>query len=313
MATALPNVLVVLGPTASGKTSLGVRLAARYGGEVVSADSRQVYRGLDIGAGKDLGEYVVDGRAVPYHLIDIVDLDQEFNLFEYQRRCFATIEGLWARDVLPVLVGGTGLYLESVLQGYRLVEAPEDAAMRAELAALDDARLAERLRSLNPRQHNTTDLQDRARTVRAIEIATYSRDHPPAPAPDIRPIVLGTHWPREELRARIWRRLEERLDAGMIEEVRGLLDGGVSPEKLSFLGLEYRYVWDYLRGEIGARVELVQRLGAAIYQFARRQESWFRRMERRGTQIHWIDRGDWSAAVNVADPSFASRTGQLDS
>lgn len=299
MANNCANVLVVLGPTASGKTALGARLAARYGGEVVSADSRQVYRGLDIGAGKDLGEYVVDGQAVPYHLIDIVDLDHEFNLFEYQRRCFAVVEELWARKVLPVLVGGTGLYLESVLQGYRLVEAPENPALRAELAALDDAQLAERLRRLNPRQHNTTDLQDRARTVRAIEIAAYSRDHAPAPAPDIRPLVLGTRWPREELRARIWRRLEERLDAGMIEEVRGLLDRGVSPEKLSFLGLEYRYVWDYLRGEVGSRDELVHKLGAAIYQFARRQESWFRRTERRGTEIHWIDRGEYRKAAEV--------------
>jgi len=295
-----PRCLVVLGPTASGKTTLGVRLAAALGGEVVSADSRQVYRGLDIGAGKDLDEYVVDGRPVPYHLIDIVDLDVEFSVFDFQQRFYRTFEALQQRGVLPVIVGGTGLYLEAVLSGYRLAPVAEDPELRGELRELSAEQLVKRLLALDPRPHNTTDLVDRDRLIRAIEIATHQAAHPAPPAPAVEPLVLGTRWPREQLRQRIRRRLAQRLDQGLIEEVEGLVARGVSWEKLHFLGLEYRYVADLVQGRIKSRNDLLQKLASAINQFAKRQQSWFRRMERRGTVIHWLDGADLAPALELA-------------
>ena len=295
------NTLVVLGPTASGKTALGVQLAAAYNGEIISADSRQVYRGLDSGAGKDLDEYVIDGRAIPYHLIDIADLDTEFSVFDYQQHFYACFEDLRRRNVLPVVVGGTGLYLEAALQGYRMVAAPENAELRAQLSDLPDKAIIARLRALKPDLHNITDTVDRERTIRAIQIAEYTRRHPPPPAPDIRPLILGTRWPREELHRRIDARLRARLDTGLIEEVQGLLDAGVSPERLRNLGLEYRYVTDFLEGCIKNRNDLRQKLAAAIANFAKRQLTWFRRMERNGAIIHWVDRANSDAARNVVD------------
>jgi tRNA dimethylallyltransferase len=307
MESAAFNTLVILGPTASGKTGLGVALAAELGGEIVSADSRQVYRGLDIGAGKDLHEYVVEGRAVPYHLIDVVDLDTEYSVYHYQRDFYAVFEELTSRAVLPIVVGGTGLYLEAVLKGYRMVEVPESADLRRQLESCSDDDLATRLRSLKSELHNTTDLTDRTRMIRAIEIALHSRDHPPTPAPDVRPLILGTRWQREELRARIRRRLKERLSGGLIEEVEQLLARGVGAEKLHFLGLEYRYVSDYLGGAIENRNDLTQKLGSAICRFARRQETWFRRMERNDIEIHWIDRGDPDTAKAICLEKWHSR------
>jgi len=292
--------LAVLGPTASGKTALGAQLAYAFGGEIISADSRQVYRGLDIGSGKDLCEYVVEGHAVPYHLIDVAELSHEFSVFEYQQRCFAAFEEITGRGALPVMVGGTGLYIEAVLKGYRMVEAPENASLRQELAHLTGDALAARLAGLKPGLHNTTDLTDRNRLVRAIEIAEYSKLHPPAPAPDIRPFVLGTRWDRHVLRRRIGERLRQRFDAGMIEEVEGLRAQGVPWEKLHFLGLEYRYISEYLEGRIKSRDELYQSLRTAICQFAKRQETWFRRMERNGVIIHWVDNADAATALKLA-------------
>lgn len=294
------NMLAVVGPTASGKTALGVRLAATFGGEILSADSRQVYRGLDIGAGKDLGEYVLEGRAIPYHLIDVVDLTHEFSVFEYQQRCFAAFEDITNRGALPVMVGGTGLYIEAVLKGYRMVEAPENPVLREELARASDEALAARLVSLKPELHNTTDLTDRNRLVRAIEIAEYSRQHPPAPAPDIKPFILGTRWERKVLRRRIGDRLRQRFEAGMLEEVEGLRARGVPWEKLHFLGLEYRYIADYLEGNINTREDLYQSLWTAICQFAKRQETWFRRMERNGMAIHWVNNAEPHTALALA-------------
>jgi len=294
-----PNAVIVLGPTASGKTRLAVHLAARLDGEVISADSRQVYRGLDIGSGKDLDEYTLDGRAIPFHLIDICGLEHEFSVFEFQQRCFHCLDDCWERAAMPVICGGTGLYLEAVLQGYRMVAVPEDDTLRAELHALDDDALRARLASLRPDQHNTTDAIDRARTIRAIEIAEYTAQNPPPPAPEIRPVVLGVQWPREEQRQRIRERLHARLEAGLIEEVQGLLESGIPPERLDLLGLEYRFVTQYLRGEIRSRNDLTQKLAAAIAQFAKRQETWFRRMERRGTPIHWVPQGDVDEAWGV--------------
>ncbi len=293
------NLVVVLGPTASGKTRLAVALSRLLGGEIVSADSRQVYRELNLGAGKDLDEYRAGGAPVPYHLIDIVDLSKEFNVFEYQRRFFETFDAILKREALPLMVGGTGLFIESVLRGYRMVEVPENAALREELVSCSDDELVARLLALKGRLHNTTDVKDRARLVRAIEIATFSQGVEPESLAPVYPLVLGVRWPREELAQRIQRRLLERIDAGLVDEVQALLASGIDPKRLDMLGLEYRYVTDLLANRIRSRNDLIQKLGAAIYQFARRQESWFRRMERHGVHIHWIDRADVNAARRI--------------
>jgi tRNA dimethylallyltransferase len=304
--SALPC-LVILGPTASGKTRLAVRLARALGGEIVSADSRQVYRRLDIGSGKDLAEYVVDGDPVKYHLIDIADLSDEFSVFDYQRHCCAVLAELHARGTLPILTGGTGLYIEAVTKSYGMVEAPEDPELRAKLAGLSNPELESMLREIKPGLHNTTDVTDRNRIIRAIEIARATRSKAPAAQPDIAPIVLGVRWPREELKARIQARLRDRMGLGLVEEIEGLLSSGVPHHRLDTLGLELRFVGQFLRGEIWNRNDLTQKLGAAIAEFARKQESWFRRMERHGTTIHWIDRGDYETALRIARNQLATQ------
>ncbi len=301
------NCIVVLGPTASGKTTLGVQLAYALGGEVVSADSRQVYRGLDIGSGKDLGEYVVDGSRVPYHLIDVVDLGHEFNVFEYQQLFFEAFQEILGRGMLPVVVGGTGLYLEAVLSGYRMVVTPTNSELREALSVLTDEELESRLKSLKSGLHNQTDLDDRDRTLRAIEIAEYSKEHQPEPAPELRPLILGTKWERSKLHERIGARLRERLSQGLVEEVEGLLATGAEAERLRSLGLEYRFVTDYLEGAIKNRNDLYQKLVVAIRNFAKRQETWFRRMERKGAEIIWVEEADLEQALHVAQPRFPDR------
>lgn len=278
------DLLVILGPTASGKTRLAVELARVLSGEIISADSRQVYRGMDIGTGKDLAEY----GEVPYHLIDIVEPGSEFNVFQFQRRFLEAFAGIMGRGRLPVLAGGTGMYLEAVLKGYRLVEVPENPALRAELAAQPMESLAERLKQTATPLHNTTDLLDRDRLVRAIEIALYEQGHEPEPLPEIRPLVLGLRWERAVLRERITARLKERLNQGMIEEVERLHTAGLPWETLEFYGLEYRFVARHLKGEL-TRNDMFQKLASAIHDFAKRQETWFRRMERNGMEIHWLD------------------------
>jgi len=288
------NLLVILGPTASGKTKVGVEVARSRNGEIISADSRQVYRGMDIGTGKDLEEY----GSVPYHLIDIVDPGYEFNVFEFQRRFIEAFTGIQARGRLPIVVGGTGMYLDAVLRGYRLLEVPENPRLRQELAALSLENLAARLKGANPKLHNTTDLLDRERLTRAIDIAEFrgEREFPPSPFPEIKPIVFGIRLEREILRQRITKRLRERLNGGMIEEVKELVKKGASFETLEFYGLEYRFVAKFLKGEMN-RNDMFQKLNSAIHQFAKRQETWFRRMERQGILIHWVDRNADPAAI----------------
>lgn len=278
------NLLVVLGPTASGKTRLGVALARHLDGEIISADSRQVFRGMDIGTGKDLAEY----GDLPCHLIDILDPGCEFNVFEFQHLFVEAFADITARSRLPVLVGGTGLYLESVLKGYRMVQVPGNPALRSELAGRPLGKLQELLRELNPRLHNTSDLLEHDRLVRAIEIAYYEQGHEPEPLPEITPLIFGIRWEREELRRRITLRLQERLEQGLIEEVDRLHREGVPHERLEFYGLEYRFVSQHLRGALN-RNDMFQKLNSAIHDFAKRQETWFRRMERNGTVIHWLD------------------------
>lgn len=294
------NLLVILGPTASGKTRLGVELARLSGAEILSVDSRQVYRGLDIGSGKDLDEYVVGGQRVLYHLIDIVDLDVEFSVFEFQRRFFETFESLRQRGTPAIAVGGSGLYLEAALKAYRMVDVPLDEQLRSELQSLSLEQLGQRLEELRP-IHNTTDIRDRERLTRAVEIAEYTARHEPAPAPKVDALVLGVRWDRAVLRRRIRDRLAIRLQGGLVEEVELLHSRGVSWEKLSFLGLEYRFVSEYLRGTIRNGNDLKQKLASAICAFAKRQDTWFRRMQRRGVSIHWVDEGNVSEARRVVE------------
>jgi len=283
---ALRDMIAIIGPTASGKTRLAVALAEELGGEIISADSRQVFRGMDIGSGKDLHEY----RHVPYHLIDILDAGDEFSVFDFQRRFLEAFAEITSRTTVPILCGGSGMYLDAALRGYRMVEVPHNAALRGELAQKTDEELVEELWRLKPGQHNSTDLLNRERTVRAIEIARGEMGCSSGgeSLPRLQSAVIGIHWEREALRRRITERLRERLDTGMIEEVRCLHAGGIAWERLDYYGLEYRYVGGYLRGDMNKN-DLFQRLNSAIHNFAKRQGNWFRRMERHGVAINWID------------------------
>lgn len=291
--------LIILGPTASGKTALGVALARILDGEIVSADSRQVYRGLDIGTGKDLHEYELGGAPVPFHLIDIADPGTEYSVFQFQRDFHAAVSDIKNRGKLPITVGGTGLYLEAALAKTLMVPVPHNPELRAAMEPLSTEILQEKLITLRPEQHNTTDLLDRDRILRAIEIAIYMERVEPEPAPPLRPLVLGIAWDRKILRQRAARRLKTRLEEGLIEEVEDLMADGVSWERLEQLGLEYRYVSRFLRGSIKNRNDLYQQLSGEISRFAKRQETWFRRMERNGVEIHWIPEGRLDAALAV--------------
>ena len=294
------NLLVILGPTATGKTGLAVDLARRIGGEIISADSRQVYRGMDLGTGKDLTEYRRGGATIPYHLIDILDPTEECSVFTYQKLFYPCFQKIIGRGKIPLMVGGTGLYLDAVIRGYRMPAVPENRRLREELEGEEMASLIRRFLSLCPEVHNTTDLQERKRLVRAIEIAEFSRDHSlsDASSPALSPLVLGIHFERERLRRRITDRLEARLAAGMIDEVRALHERGLGWERIDSFGLEYRYIGLYLRGEM-TREEMVRVLNTRIHQFAKRQETWFRRMEKNGVRIHWIENADADKTISL--------------
>jgi len=300
------NALVIAGPTASGKTALGVHLAGLLDGEILSADSRQVYRGLDIGSGKDLSEYTFQGRPMPYHLIDIADLSQEFSVFHYQQAFYPIFEAVRHRGRLPVIVGGTGLYLEAVLRAYQMPAVPENAALRAELAGLDTEALACRLKRLKRDMHDETDLVNRDRMIRAIEIAEYIPPPSAPAAPRIDAVILVVLHDPARLRRRIADRLQVRLENGLIEEVEGLHNRGVSWERLESLGLEYRFCARYLQGHIKNKNDLFQKLNSAIAQFAKRQRTWFRGMERRGLKVHWLSNADVADAMAVLNDRSAN-------
>lgn len=293
------NLIVILGPTASGKTTLAVKLAADLLGEVISADSRQVYRGMDIGTGKDLSEYLINGRNIPYHLIDIIEPALEFNVFEFQTRFYQIFNNLKERSVLPVLVGGTGLYLESVLTDYVLPPATHDERLRAELAEKSTIELRGILMGMMPDLHNKTDLEDRNRIIRKIEIerARQNQYDGRQQKPVIHAGVFGIYWEREMLRKRISARLRQRLDMGMIEEVSRLHAQGVSWKRLESFGLEYRFIAQYLQKQL-TKDEMVSKLQIAIGQFAKRQMTWFRRMEKKGVAIEWIAGEDYDFLLN---------------
>lgn len=285
------DLLAVIGPTASGKTAFAVRLALALGGEVISADSRQVYRGMDIGTGKDLEEYVVEGQQVPCHLVDIVEAGYKYNVFEYQADFLRVWEDCRRRGVVPVLCGGSGLYVEAVLKGYKLLAVPVNGELRASLEGVPLPELAARLATYK-KLHNTTEIDTPKRAIRAIEIEEYYRTHPyeEKDFPQLRPLIVGVEVSREVRRERITRRLHERLEQGMVEEVRQLLDSGVAPEDLIYYGLEYKYLTLYLTGKLSYDA-MVEQLNVAIHQFAKRQMTWFRKMEREGFEIRWLDAG----------------------
>ncbi len=282
------DLIAIIGPTASGKTELAARLAGRLGTEVISGDSRQVYRRMDIGTGKDLKDYTVDGHSVPYHLIDIAEPGTRYNVCQYQQDFLNAYNDMRRRGLVPVLCGGSGLYVESVLRGYRLLTVPENRELRASLEGKSLQELTEILKQYKT-LHNTTDTDTAKRAVRAIEIEEYYRHAPVEEMafPKLDALVVGVDISRELRREKISRRLRQRLDEGMADEVRGLLAEGISAEDLIYYGLEYKYVTLYVTGRL-TREEMFVRLETAIHRFAKRQMTWFRGMERRGVDIHWI-------------------------
>lgn len=290
----MQKMITILGPTASGKTPVAARLAVEIDGEVISADSRQVYRRMDIGTGKDLADYVFDGKLIPYHLIDIREPGTKYNLFEYQQDFFDAYQDIRSRGKVPILCGGTGLYIEAVLKGYHLSPVPQNQELRNRLEGKTLTELTQMLTELKQKtgsnMHNTTDVDSCQRAIRAIEIETYNIEHPTPrrELPPVDSIIIGIDIDRELRREKITRRLKARLDEGMVDEVKALLEEGISPEDLIYYGLEYKFVTEYLIGQTSYD-EMFTRLEIAIHQFAKRQMTWFRGMERRGFKIHWID------------------------
>ena len=283
------NILTILGPTASGKTPFAAHLAVALDTEIISADSRQVYRGMDLGTGKDLADYIVDGRPIPYHLINICDPGYKYNLFEYQRDFLKAYESITARGKLPIMCGGTGLYLESILGGYRLLDVPQNPALRASLEGKSLVELTEILSGYK-KLHNTTDVDTAKRAIRAIEIEEFYLHTPPEVRsfPELQSLIIGLDISRELRREKITRRLKQRLDEGMLDEIRQLLDSGIPAEDLIYYGLEYKYLTLHVTGQLSYE-EMFTQLEIAIHQFAKRQMTWFRGMERRGYTIHWIN------------------------
>jgi len=281
--------ITILGPTATGKTGFATFVASQINGEIISADSRQVYRGMDIGTGKDLSEYKANGVDIPYHLIDIVDPGYEYNVFEFQKDFLKAYQDIDGRGKFPILCGGTGMYIESVLKGYRLIDVPNNDDLRESLELKSDLELEDILSGFKT-LHNTTDISDRDRLIRAIEIQTYYDAHPDLDVsfPKIDTLIIGIDFDRRVVRSRITERLEQRLEEGMVEEVKGLLEQGVTSDQLKFYGLEYRFITQYIHDEISYN-EMFRRLNTAIHQFAKRQMTWFRRMEKQGFEIHWLD------------------------
>lgn len=288
------KMITILGPTASGKTSVAAALALRTGGEIISADSRQVYRRMDIGTGKDLADYTIGDVHIPYHLIDIAEPGTKYNLFQYQQDFHAAYNDIRSRGKLPILCGGTGLYIEAVLGGYSLSPVPQNQKLRESLEGKSLDQLTQMLVQLKQKNgsnmHNRTDVDTAQRAIRAIEIETYNIEHPTPERqmPPVDSLIIGINIDRELRREKITRRLKARLDEGMCDEIRSLIDGGVNPDDLIYYGLEYKFVTEYVVGKTSYE-EMFRQLEIAIHQFAKRQMTWFRGMERRGYTIHWID------------------------
>ena len=283
------DMVTILGPTASGKTEVAVKLALKFGGEVISADSRQIYRNMDLGTGKDIEEYRVDGIDVPYHLIDIAEAGYQYNVFEFQRDFLKAYKAIREKRSFPVMCGGSGMYLEAILKGYRLIQVPVNEGRRAELQLLSLEDLTEILKhykSIN----NTSDTENKKRAIRAIEIEEFCLVHPETDLsfPAINSLIVGVKYDRDSRRRRITARLKQRLDNGMIDEVQKLMDNGLKPEDLTYYGLEYKYLTLFITGKL-TYDEMFEGLNTAIHQFAKRQMTWFRKMERDGFDIKWLD------------------------
>lgn len=287
------KMITILGPTASGKTGVAVALAKAIDAEIISGDSRQMYRRMDIGTGKDLDEYTIDGEQIGYHLIDIVEPGTKYNLFQYQHDFMAAYENIRSRGKEVILCGGTGLYMESVLKSYKLTTVPENPELRKRLEGKSLAELTEMLKALKAKNgsnmHNTTDVDTAKRAIRAIEIETFNGENPTEAAvvPPIDNIIIGIDIDRELRREKISKRLRQRLKDGMVDEIRHLIDEGINPDDLIYYGLEYKYVTEYVIGRLSYD-EMFRQLEIAIHQFAKRQMTWFRGMERRGFTINWI-------------------------
>ncbi len=282
------DLITILGPTASGKTQLAAHVAKAIAGEIISGDSRQVYRGMSLGTGKDIADYTVDSVQIPYHLIDIADAGSKYNVYEYQKDFFKAFDDIKKRGSQPILCGGSGLYIESVIKGYKLIAVPDNPVLRSILKSKSDEELIKMLASYK-KLHNQTDTTNRKRLERAIEIEEYYANNQvdETPLPKINNIIFGVRYSRNNERSRITCRLKQRLKDGMIDEVKALIDSGVSPEDLIYYGLEYKFITQYIIGQITYE-EMFTQLNNAIAQFAKRQMTWFRRMERNGIDIHWI-------------------------
>lgn len=283
------DMVTILGATASGKTDVAVNLAYKIGGEIISADSRQIYRNMDIGTGKDLEAYSINEIEIPYHLIDIADAGYQYNVFEYQRDFLKVYQDLKSRNVFPVMCGGSGMYLEAVLKGYRMIQVPVDENRRAELQIMTLDELTQILKSYKT-INKTSDIENKKRAIRAMEIEEYHIEHPDVDLafPAINSLIAGVKYDRDSRRRRITSRLKQRLENGMIEEVEHLLESGLKPEDLTYYGLEYKYLTLYIIGQLSYD-EMESGLNIAIHQFAKRQMTWFRKMEREGFKIHWLD------------------------
>lgn len=303
------NLITVLGPTAVGKTRLAVLLANHFNGEIISADSRQVYKRMDIGTGKDLNDYRIDNKVITYHLIDVIEPTEEFNLFLFNQLFYKAFKEITSKNKIPFLVGGTGLYLHSILKGYNLHKVnfdltnPANKAKYDQLNKLNIDELRERLKKINPRLHNTTDLLIKDRIIRAIIISEEKNHIEIEDRPKINSLNIGIRLERDEIKKLITKRLKQRLENGMIEEVEKLISEGITFEKLEFFGLEYKFIGEYLKGKLNYN-DMYQKLNSAIHQFAKRQMTWFRKMEREGIVIHWIDGPNYKAAAEIINKYY---------
>lgn len=299
------NLITILGPTAVGKTRLAALLADRFGGEIISADSRQVYRGMDIGTGKDLNDYIIDGKKIPYHLIDIINPSEEFNLFLFKKLFNSSFNDINSKNKIPFLVGGTGLYIHSILKKYDLTEVNFSNEKYLELNEMNITKLQALLKKLNPHLHNTTDLLDKERIIKAIIISGSQEEKDTVMNIEINSLVLGINIDRAEVKKRITARLKHRLDNGMIDEVKKLINSGITYSKLDFFGLEYKFIGRYLKGELNYN-DMYQKLNSAIHDFSKRQMTWFRKMEREGIEINWINTSDYNSAEQIIRTKYIS-------
>ncbi len=298
------NFVTILGPTATGKTKLAAQLAFHFNGEIISADSRQVYRSMNIGTGKDYDDYFVKAGMIPYHLVDVCEPQDEFSVFDFQDLFYKTFDGIVSREKLPFLVGGTGMYLSSVIQNYKMKKISFNSEAKNELEQISIDELRQLLLTTSGNLHNTTDLIDKERIIKAI-IINQSNDKPLLISKQLSSLVIGIAPPRSEIKKRITRRLEKRLSEGMVDEVKNLLEKGITPERLNYFGLEYRYISLYLTGKLNYN-DMFQKLNSSIHNFAKRQMTWFRKMEREGVNINWLSEADFEAAKKLISENYSA-------